>query len=316
MRNLINFFENIKPFKFQKVITAIGVFDGVHLGHREIIRRAVLRAREKNMPVLVLSFSPHPRQLLRPADPPKLLMPESERIRLLHEAGADVRAFINFPLETANMEPDEFLRRRREESACEIAGICVGSNWKFGRNGRGNREVLAEFCRKEKWSFDAVDELEFRGRTISSTAIRQAIAQGDLTSAGEMSGRAATLYGVVEKGFHIAGESLSAPTANLAVSAGILPPDGVYSGSVEIGREVFPAAVNIGVAPTFGNGLRRVEIHLIGFSGNLYGAELSVALYRFLRPEKRFDSPEKLKEQIAADIKSIKNDHLNRLQSM
>ena len=157
MGNLINFFENFKLFHFCKLISAIGVFDGVHLGHREIIRQARLRADLSGAKVLALSFSPHPRQLLTPDSPPQLLLSTDERVRLLREAGADFCGFINFTPEVAAMPPEEFLEALFRQKECDITGICVGSNWKFGRGGRGNRELLDQFCKAKNWSFDAVN---------------------------------------------------------------------------------------------------------------------------------------------------------------
>lgn len=309
MGNLIDFFENIKISSFCNVISAIGVFDGIHNGHREIIRRARIQAEKEGGKVLALSFLPHPRQILTPDNPPQLLLPPDERVRLLKEAGADFCAFINFTKQAAQMSAEEFLQKLTEESRCRISGICVGSSWRFGQGGKGNRELLEKFCREHNWSFNAVDELTFENKVISATAIRHAIAAGELDCAEKMCGRKAALYGKVEKGFQIASQKLAAPTANLAVSYGVLPPDGVYGGRVKLEGKIYPAAVNIGVAPTFGNGLRRVEVHLIGFTGSLYGREICVELHSFLRKERFFSSPEELKKQIAADIEAIMRNH-------
>lgn len=313
MENFIVPAGNLKLPLPARVIVACGVFDGVHYGHRRIIECAKARAQEKDCRVLALSFSPHPRQLLSPVDAPALLVSKERRISLLQDAGADLCAFINFTEQVAALEPLDFLRRLAENPFFEISGICVGKNWRFGRLGSGRREILADFCSKKNWSFDAVAELEKFGIIISSSAIRQAVAAGDLVRAKEMLGRPAELEGVVVHGFAIAKNELSAPTANLEVSAGVMPPDGVYSGTVKIGQTAYPAALNIGIAPTYGNDLHRVEIHLIGFDGDLYGKKLVVALNRFLRKERCFASPQELKAQIFADIAEIKEDF--RLQN-
>ena len=149
-----------------------------------------------------------------------------------------------------------------------------------------------------------MEELTLEGVTNSSSALRSAVAAGELERAAAMLGRGVRLYGCVERGTRVAGAVLNAPTANLHLSAGVLPPDGVYSAAAEAGRGEYPAVVNIGFSPTFGVGRRRIEVHLIGFSGELCGEPLSLELRKFLRRERRFDSPEALKKQIAADIEA------------
>lgn len=305
MKNLVEICGNLIFERQLPVIAAIGVFDGVHLGHRKIISAAAVRAAETGAKVLALSFKPHPRELLNLSDPPKLLVSESDRWSLLRDAGADVCAFINFNAEVAALAPEDFLEELKNIPQLDIRGICVGSNWRFGRQGSGNRATLEKFCRRANWSLDAVPELEMDGITVSSSAIRTALADGELAKAENMLGRKVSLTGVVEHGFNIASRKLDAPTANLHLQYGVMPPDGVYAGSAVVDGINYPAALNIGVAPTFGNDMRRIEIHLIGYAGDLYGRELSVKLHRFLRPERRFASPEELKKQIASDIAEI-----------
>lgn len=311
MKNFIVFDRNFKFSSKERFIAAIGVFDGVHIGHRKIIEAASTLAAQHDCRVLALSFSPHPRALLCPDQPPELLVSESTRISLLRDAGAEVCGFINFTREAAALSPEEFLLKLRDETPFEICGITVGSNWRFGKHGSGNRQTLEKFCSGNHWALAAVKEVELEGRTVSSTAIRSAIAAGFLPLAIKMLGRNIPLTGTVAHGFQIAGSKLAAPTANLEVKFGVLPPDGVYSGQCSVDGKNYPAAVNIGIAPTFGNDLRRVEIHLLDFSGSLYGRELTVELNRFLRPERRFDSPEELKAQIAADIAVIRKEFKN-----
>ena len=291
-------------------IVAVGVFDVVHRGHVEIIRRAAERAAETGAVPAALSFSPHPRQLLTPDEPPQLLLPETERVNRLYAAGAGECAFINFTPEVAAWSPEKFLEHLADNGCFRVSGICVGKLWRFGSRGMGNGGVLAQFCEKHHWSYDAVTELECDGEIVSATAIRRAAGAGDLEKVKRLSGRALTLYGTVIRGFHIAGTALSAPTANLLCSAGVVPPDGVYAGSAEIGGTVYPAAVNIGISPTFGGSERRTEVHLIGFDGDLYGRELAVSLHKFIRSERQFASPEELKLQISADIAEIKKVYL------
>lgn len=308
MSNIIFLSGNLKFSPSDRFVAAVGVFDGVHRGHREIIAAAGKRADETGAKVAAISFSPHPRKLLCPENPPELLVSEFERIDLLRQAGADICGFIDFTPEVAALPPEEFLRKFRDNGTVNFSGICVGKKWRFGAMGKGNTAILGEFCQQNHWSLDAVNELTFNSNVISSTAIRSAISRGNLSDAAAMLGRKIRLSGSVVRGWQIAGSKLAAPTANLQVESGILPPDGVYSATAIFDNHLFPAAINIGVAPTFGNGERRVEVHLLNFSGSLYGQKLAVDLHRLLRKEKTFPSPEALKEQIVRDIEAVKQD--------
>lgn len=306
MKNLINIFENITNPGKKRWIAAVGVFDGVHPGHRAIINAARRRADECGAGVLALTFIPHPRKLLDEKNAPPLLVSEAKRVELLLEAGADCCGYIDFTPGSAALEPLDFLAALRDNGIFELAGICVGENWRFGRMGRGNKEVLAGFCAANNWSLDTVKELELDGVTISSTAIRQALSAGDLDYASRLWGVPVELTGIVERGFQIAGSKLSAPTANLKTDYLLPLPFGVYSGKTDVDGKTYTAVLNIGVAPTFGHDLCRVEMHLLDFSGDLYGRNLTVRLSKFIRKERKFSSPEELKTQIAADIKAAR----------
>lgn len=308
MNNFIRIFENIILPPGNRWVTAAGVFDGVHPGHRAIISTARQRAEKCGAKVMALTFIPHPKQLLAKDAPPELLVSVKERVKLLLEAGADCCGFIDFTQETAALSPQEFLTGLRDNGIFEVCGICVGEKWRFGSRGQGNKELLSGFCIANNWSFDAVKELELDGVTISSSSIRQALADGNLAYASQLWGRNIELHGKVGHGFQIAGTKLSAPTANLESDALLPLPYGVYSGKVDFESRIHKAILNIGVAPTFGQLQRRVEIHLLDFDGDLYGKELTVKLHRFIRKERCFDSPEALKEQITKDIRCVRED--------
>ena len=283
------------------VVLGIGVFDGVHLGHRRIIAEvADLAKSTRSLPVAV-TFFPHPREVLCPEAPPRLLLPPEERLRRLREAGAAGIGIIDFSSRIAATSPDDFLHAILSGSAV-IRGICVGTRWRFGRNGEGDMHFLKMELARRGVAFNAVPELELDGELVSSSAIRDAIAAGELSRAERMLGAPACLYGTVEPGFHEATDILDAPTANLHVDYGVFPPDGVYAVWAIVDGKRHPAVTNIGVAPTFGRGSeRRVETHLFDFSGDLYRRALTVELRQKLRDELRFPSPAELKRQIAAD---------------
>ncbi len=284
------------------LVVALGVFDAVHIGHGEIICHARALAAKRGARVAAITFFPHPREVLTDA-PPILLLPAGERISLLQSACADVVGGIEFSREFANWSAQTFCRALAAEFGKNLVGIVVGSAWRFGRGGEGNVDQLAAFFAPFGVAVDAVPEKKYRDQIISASRIRDAIAQGFLDDAAAMLGRNVALYGAVDHGFGDAGKLLNAPTINLAVSAGVLPPNGVYAGTVALadGRR-YAAAVNCGIAPTFGDRTRRVEAHLIDFSGNLYGKTIKLELLKFIRPEKRFADVAQLKTQIAADV--------------
>jgi riboflavin kinase/FMN adenylyltransferase len=256
-----------------------------------------------------ITFSPHPRAVLRQDENLSLLMPLEKRLEQLMSCGMEQCWQIRFTPELAAMSPDEFFRQLLESDRYEITGICVGENWRFGKNGRGDCDFLAEKCAELRIKFTAVPLVELHGMTISSSAIRLAISEGDLTNAAAMQNRSCRLYGEVCRGYHDATDKLACPTANLKLSGGILPPDGVYIAAVRLDGKRYRAAVNIGYSPTFRRDRqeRRTEVHLLDFEGSLYGREIEVELLTYLRPEKTFSNSNELKEQIHMDLTAIQH---------
>lgn len=308
--NMSKFIEFIAPegdFPVEKTVVALGVFDGVHPGHRLVIQRARELAEQLSARTAALTFIPHPRQVLPGGNSVKLLIPEELRVKKLLASGAERVGKINFSPEIAGWEAGYFLAQLQSCGLFQLAGICVGSCWRFGKNGSGGRELLEEFCFQNGIAFIPVPEVVKDGQLISSSLIRQLISEGKLADLERLTGEKAELSGSVVSGMHLAGRELAAPTANLQVEYGVLPPDGVYSGSVDIDGRDFPAVLNIGKAPTYNVSQRRVEIHLIGFEGNLYDRKLTVRLKKFLREICCFSSPVELRGQIARDIADAVN---------
>jgi riboflavin kinase/FMN adenylyltransferase len=236
-----------------------------------------------------------------------MLLPLPVRMQYLHDAGAEYCGLINFNAEFAALSADDFLENLINTPEFELAAVCVGKNWRFGYKGSGNTEKIAGFCRKHHIAFSAVPELTIAGKTASSSLIREQIAAGDLKGAEAMLNRHVQLFGTVVHGNQVAGSILKTPTANLQLSAGVLPPDGVYAGSVKLDDQWFRAAVNIGFSPTFSVGVRRVEIHLLDCQCDLYDREITLQLHQFIRKEQHFDSADELKMQIASDLKIIRS---------
>ena len=292
----------------KKMIYALGYFDGVHLGHQAILRAVREMAAATGAAPAVITFAPHPRAVLRPEEPPLLLMPQGKRFEILRNAGF-LCWVIHFTREFASQSPEEFLADLLHLDGCELAGVCVGENWRFGKGGKGDRAFLNEYCSTHKIPFSAVPLVEVRGMTVSSSSIRTAAANGRLADASAMLGRSFRLYGKVVHGYRDASAKLSCPTANLEISGGLLPPDGVYIAAVTLNNKRYPAAVNIGFSPTFKREkqARRVEVHVLDFSGSLYCEELEVEVLAHLREERIFGSPAELKEQIDRDLARIHN---------
>lgn len=288
---------------------AIGVFDGVHRGHRKLLNEVIALARQLDAVPIALTFEPHPRSVLRHTAPPVLLMDLEERIRMLQEAGAVMTAVADFTPELAATAPEDFLQMLFE-SVPQLAAVGVGANWRFGRQGSGDVKLLESYAEQHNFKLAAVPELVIDGKIVSASTIRQLIAGGKLDQAEKLLGYRYSLCGQVASGYGIAGKNLNCPTANIEPMAGVLPPDGVYSGIVHADGKSYAAAVNIGVAPTYGrcaDQRRRIEAHLLGFSGSLYGKKVRLTLGEYLRCEQCFASEEELKKQIARDVEKIRS---------
>ncbi len=301
----------LKDFGISRVSAAIGVFDGVHLGHQRVLKELVGLAAESGSVPVVITFYPHPRSVLTPEKAPPLLFPQREKANLIRRYGAKALVRIPFTKEFASLSPDAFLDQCLHFSGVELKGLCVGSNWRFGCRAAGTREDLQRRARRNAFLFRPVDEVMFQRRIVSSTAIRGALAEGLLDLASGMLGRRYRLFGTVVHGLGLAGKVLDAATANLQLEAGVLPPYGVYAAlagveNAEDGpEEMRPAIVSIGVAPTIRkeeHPLPKVEVHLLEKTESLYGKTLSVELVTRVRGEMKFDSVEALKTQIHADI--------------
>ena len=303
--------EELSNYGISSVAVAVGVFDGVHLGHRKLLTELLNVAKMYHAVPVAMTFYPHPRELVNSRSAPQLLLPPEEKIRMLGQCGAEAVISIHFTKEFAAQDPDEFLESCLFSGGVEVKGLCVGQKWRFGAGASGDSVFLERKAREKGFAFVPVDELRTpEGMIISSTAIRKALAEGNLDLAAFMLGRNYSLFGTVEEGYHNATRKLDSPTANLHMMAGILPPNGVYAGFAHVDGMRYPAAMNLGVSPTFraeyGRIDRRLELHLLdGFRGSLYGKYLQAELVSFLRPERRFANPEELKKQIQNDIEEI-----------
>ena len=281
-------------------VIALGTFDGVHLGHRELIRRSREMARAQGVPLRVYTFDRHPLEILRPEAAPGRLQTPEEQAEMMAECGADELCVIAFTRETAATEPEDFLRRLHAE--CEIRGIAAGWNYSFGRGGLGNAELLRADAERFGYRAEIVPPVRTpEGEVISSSAIREKLKRGETEAAEEMLGYPYRIRGTVVNGKH-EGTRIGFPTANIRTEAEkLLPAWGVYACMLESGGKSWKAVVNIGEQPTIPSGHVTVEAHALGVRMDLYGQKAGVALRTYLRPEKRFASVEELTAQIARD---------------
>lgn len=290
---------------------AIGIFDGVHLGHRSVLEHLGEMSHSGSCESVAITFSPHPKSVLDPANAPRLLVPPEEKRELLRRCGIRAVLTIPFTRKLASLSAEDFLGDILIRSRGCLCGLCVGKRFRCGREGGGTSDRLAEFAKRKGLKFEPVSEVRIDGELVSSSAIRLAAASGDLEKVRRYQGRPAALYGTVGRGFGVAGKELGAPTANLLTEYGVLPPDGVYAGMAVLEGKRFPSAVNIGTAPTYeGTAMEskevRVEVHLLDFRGDLYGKHMSLELFRRIRDERRFETPALLKEQIVRDTAAIR----------
>jgi riboflavin kinase/FMN adenylyltransferase len=274
---------------------ALGVFDGVHLGHRAVIARAVEAARNQGGKAFVVTFDPHPIRVIAPEKAPaSLLATLDEKASVVRALGVDGLLVIHFDMAFSKMDAEAFVRKLM---AADVRTIAVGEDWRFGSKRSGDVAMLRRMGGELGFQLEAVPPVMWDGERISSTRIRQAIRDGNFDAVEEMLGRPYELSGTVIEGRKL-GRELGFPTANLRVGERQTPRDGVWAVKVDgVGRGV----ANLGTRPTVDGGERLLEVHLLGFSGDLYGKELRVSFRKFLRPERKFGSVEELREQIGRD---------------
>lgn len=301
--------ESLAKYGFDRVAVAIGVFDGVHKGHQKLLNNLMEMSASLNAKPVVLTFYPHPRQVLFPNDPLKLLVSREKKFELLAKTGVDAVVTLPFTSDFAAMSPENFLRECLDSPEITITGICVGAKWRFGADGKGDSTTLSKHAKSHGVEYRPVEELQIDGLTVSSTAIRRAINGGSLEKAGIMLGRRYSVRGKVKRGASIANTKLNCPTANVATPDAILPPDGVYAAfAITEDGTRHPAAVSVGVSPSFADKHREnhlIETHLLNYKGDLYGKTLETEFVQHLREERCYRTPEELAAQIADDLARI-----------
>ena len=286
----------------QYSVVTSGTFDGVHLGHQKILGRLKELAARKQGETVLLTYWPHPRLILQPEDNSlRLLTTLTEKVKLLEELGVDHLIILPFTKELSQMSSEEFIREILVEKV-QTKTLVIGYDHKFGKNREGSFEYLKSHSHLFGFDMEEISRQDVDDLAVSSTKIRTALAQGDISTASKYLGRPYFLSGQVVKGQQI-GRSIGFPTANIQVvdKYKLLPRDGAYAVYVEVGAIRYKAILNIGDRPTVDGKKKTIEAHLIDFDGDVYGQELSIHFQEFLREEERFENLDALKNQLVID---------------
>lgn len=279
---------------------ALGNFDGVHLGHREILRRTVETAHGKGREAVVYTFDPHPRLVLNKApEIPRITTP-SERAEILEQLGIDVLILAEFTKEFASQTPEDFVQNVLVEEL-GTRNLFIGENYRFGKGRSGNANTLKKMARELGFIVHVVLPVRLGDAIVSSSRIRDHLTQGEIAQANLLLGREFTIGGRVVHGHH-RGKGLGFPTANIKPEVKLHPPEGVYAIYCRVGELIRPAVMNIGYNPTFKDRRVSYEVHILDFDQDIYGDFITAYMVDKLRNEMAFSSGEQLRAQIAKDV--------------
>jgi riboflavin kinase/FMN adenylyltransferase len=296
--------NDVPPAAYQGGALAIGNFDGVHRGHTALVAELRKQAKAVGGPAVAVTFDPHPLQLLRPEQFQPVLTTVADRAELLQATGADHVLVLGTSPELLQLTAAQFFDRIVRDRLRPRA-LVEGFNFGFGRHREGNVQTLAELCREAGIPFTVVPPLKLEGRPVSSSRVRDALVAGDVREAARLLDRPYRLRGTVGVGQR-RGRTLGFPTANLERPETLVPGDGVYAVRVHHSGTAWPGAANVGPNPTFGEQARKVEVHLIGFDGELTGQTLAVDFIDRLRDTQKFANAADLVKQLQADVEQAR----------
>ena len=285
-------------------VVTIGNFDGVHIGHQALFQKVIEKARILDGKAVAITFEPHPVRVLKQNGLPPLITIYKQKIELIAQLGLDVLICIRFTPEFAALSPEAFVADLLV-SRIGMKAIVVGEDYTFGKNREGNLTLLKAYAQQYDFEVITVGEIQtFNSiaQRISSTKIRDLVLAGDVDIARRLLGRNYQVRGVVVRGRNRGGQQLGFPTANIQMEDELCPKDGIYAVTVDCGGNSYPGVANIGYSPTFDDHQFTVEVHLMDFSGDLYGKHLRVNFVKRLRDEKRFGNPVELSAQIKKDV--------------
>ena len=287
----------------KQTLLTIGVFDGVHAGHRYLLRQLHQQAAKANLLSGVVTFNPHPQSVLHPSRQLPWLSDLDDRVTTLQQLGLDMIAVLTFTPRLAQFSAHDFMSLLREH--LKMQGVMVGPDFVLGRRGEGDIHLLRILGDEMEFTVHVVTPFTVEGDVVSSTLIRQSLAQGDMRRVEKLMGRRFYLRGKVITSDR-RGRALGFPTANLDVKPQqALPDDGIYATITQVDGERFSSATNVGTRPTFGEGERMVETHLLNYRGDLYGRKITVEFVKKVRDEQRFPSAEELIIQMQKDVQEV-----------
>jgi riboflavin kinase/FMN adenylyltransferase len=288
----------------RRAVLSVGNFDGLHLGHQKILRQVIEDARPRQNIPGVITFDPHPLKVLRPGQAPPMVETLRQRIERFSALGLEAALVLRFDRALAALSPEEFVRGVLLDEL-KTEAVLVGQNFRFGHRQEGNVETLAELGRRFGFSVHIIEPVVLDGEFVSSTAVRNAIAEGRIAHAARLLGRPFALTGEIVKGAG-RGSTVLFPTLNLAPEQELLPKVGVYATETLVEGRLYRSATNVGFRPTFDGTLLGVESHLFDFSRELTKGRLEVRFWERLRDEKKFSGPTALRAQIAADLRETR----------
>jgi riboflavin kinase / FMN adenylyltransferase len=282
-------------------LITIGVFDGVHLGHKHLISRLKELASQQGLCTVAITFHKHPQETLTPGSHPPFLSDSTEKAQLLKKQGVNAVIVLNFTPELSRVRARDFVTLL--QTRLRMKGLVIGPDFALGHRGEGNIPTLRQLGDEMGFSVTVIPPVKKNGEIISSTVIRRAMAEGDMRKVQQLMGRPFSLHGKVIRGKG-RGAGLGFPTVNLEILPGqALPPDGVYATRAHIDDKSYPSVTNVGMNPTFGNNERTIESYLIDYHDNLYDREVKIDFIYKLRDEIKFDNADDLIKQIFEDIR-------------
>ncbi len=298
--------ENVDE-DYKNPCVALGTFDGIHFGHKKVIKQAIEKAKEIGGTSIVFTFSPHPLNIVTSTNGPKLVNTKEEKIHVLENMGLDVLVFANFTIEFSELHPEEFIKNILL-GILGVKELYVGFNYTFGKGGIGNTEYLSALSNKYGININVIPPVKLDNKIVSSTLIRKLVTKGRLSEVKKYLGDYYVISGKIIHGKKL-GTKLGFPTANLKIANKVYPPFGVYGVKVCIKGDSneYYGIMNIGVNPTLKVGEHSIEVHIFEFDKNIYNKKIIIKVIEFLRKERKFENKDELIKQIEIDIEKWKS---------
>jgi riboflavin kinase/FMN adenylyltransferase len=297
---VIHFPGDLRPLRFIYPVLALGNFDGLHRGHLKIIERVKKTSNDRGGTAMAMTFDPHPPKIIRPDKAPKLLMTTEQRLEALQNAGVEVTVVVNFTYELSRLKPEKFVKEVLVEWL-KVAEVLVGSNFLFGRDRTGNFSLLRRLGQEYGFRTDKIEPVRYKQFVVSSTRVRRLVSEGKVDEAAALLGHSYWLNGKVVQG-EKRGRELGYPTANIVTNNALIPPNGVYATTLEVGGISRASLTNIGVRPTYSdNDSLTIETYMLNHREELYGSLVRLGFVQRLRDEKKFNDIDSLRAQIKID---------------